>query len=271
MKFCDALDRYLSEILITKSKNHQVMSTQELRYWEFKFGSRALSKITPSMIRENLPQSVGPATKNRYLCRLSALYTTCIIDWELVKENPVSKIRKFTEPRGRTRYLSDEERQRLLASCRTSKHPYLHVIVVIALSTGMRRSEIITLTWSQIDLHRQTITLWTTKNKEPRVVPLLGKSYDLVSNLPRSSRKLFPGSNIRYYWEKALKEAGISDFRFHDLRHTAGSYLAQQGVPLLTIGNILGHRSIATTTKYTHLSVDHLKTPLSNLNDMMFP
>jgi hypothetical protein len=99
MKFCDALDRYLSEILITKSKNHQVMSTQELRYWESKLGKtpsgqpRALSKITPSMIRENLPQSVGPATKNRYLCSLSALYTACIIDWELVKENPVSKIR----------------------------------------------------------------------------------------------------------------------------------------------------------------------------------
>ena len=135
----------------------------------------------------------------------------------------------------------------------------------------MRKSEITTLVWSQINPHRQTITLWDTKNKEPRVIPLVGKAYELVTNLPRSSRKLFPGSNIRYYWEKALKEAGIQDFRFHDLRHTAGSYLAQQGVPPLTIGNILGHRSIATTTKYTHLSVDHLKTPLGNLNDMLFP
>ena len=104
------------------------------------------------------------------------------------------------------------------------------MIVVIAISTGMRKPEITTLVWSQINLHRQTITLWDTKNKEPRVIPLVGKAYELVTNLPRSSRKLFPGSNIRYYWEKALKEAGIRDFRFHDIRHTAGSYLAQQGV-----------------------------------------
>ena len=104
MKFSDALDKYLSEILITKSENHQMMCSQELRYWNSKFGSRALSKITPSMIRENLPQNVGPATKNRYLSSLSALFTACIIDWELLKENPVSKIRKFQEPRGRVRY-----------------------------------------------------------------------------------------------------------------------------------------------------------------------
>jgi integrase len=135
----------------------------------------------------------------------------------------------------------------------------------------MRKTEITTLNWEQINFNQKTITLWDTKNKEPRVVLLLGKAYNLVSNFPRSSRRLFPGSNIRYFCEKAIREAHIEDFRFHDLRHTAGSYLAQQDTPLLTIGSILGHRSIATTTKYTHLSVDHLKTPLSNLNDMMFP
>jgi integrase len=128
-----------------------------------------------------------------------------------------------------------------------------------------------TVRWRSPGKDAQIFTGVVLRYCDERVIPLVGKAYKLVSNLPRSSIKLFPGSNIRYFWEKAVKEANIKDFRFHDLRHTAGSYLAQQGVPLLTIGNILGHRSIATTTKYTHLSVDHLKTPLSNLNDMMFP
>jgi len=124
MKLSDVLGRYLEEILITKSRNHQVMSSQELEYWRSKLGKtpsgnpRALSSITPSMIRENLPQNVGPATKNRYLSTLSAFFNVCIIDWELVKVNPVSKVRKYQEPRGRVRYLSDDERSRLLESLR---------------------------------------------------------------------------------------------------------------------------------------------------------
>ena len=276
MNFSHAIDKYLIEILITKSKNHRVMSTQELEYWSTRLGKtpsgqpRALSKVTPVMIRDNLPTGVGPATKNRYLSALSAFYNVCIIDWELVKENPVAKVRRFLEPKGRVRYLSDDERYRLLEACRASKHPYLYVIVVIALSTGMRRTEITTLSRDQIDFNRQTLTLWDTKNKEPRVVPLVGLAHELVSKLPRTNKKLFPGSNIRYYWEKAVKEARVDNYTFHDNRHTAASYMAQAGVPLYTIGEILGHKSLEMTKRYAHLSTEHLRGPLQGLNDMMF-
>jgi integrase len=120
-------------------------------------------------------------------------------------------------------------------------------------------------------LDRQTITLTDTKNKERRVVPLVGRAHELVSNLPRVSERLFPGKSIKYAWYRAVRESGIQDFRFHDLRHTAASYMAMNGVPLLTIAAILGHKDLSMTRRYAHLSVDHLRGGLGNLNDMMFP
>ena len=275
MKLSDGIKRYRSEILITKSPNYQRMTNQQLRYWESKFPNKSLARITPSMIRENLPDHVSLVTKNRYLEALSTFYTACVIDWEIVKENPVFKVRKFPEPRGRVRYLDDNERHRLLDACQSSKHKYLYTIVIIALSTGMRRSEITTLTFEQIDLNRKTIILWNTKNKSQRVVPLVGKAYELVANLhrrslPKSSDKLFPGKSIRCAWLKAINDSGVKDFTFHGLRHTAASYMAMNGVPLHTIGTILGHQSLRQTMIYAHLSVDHLRDTLKGLNDMMF-
>jgi integrase len=279
MQFSSAINKYLIEVLRTKSKNHQRMTNQQLEYWSSKLGKtpsgqpRALSRITFAMIRDNIPQGVGPATRNRYLDVLSAFFNVCIQEWELIKENPVAKIRKFQEPRGRVRYLSTGERTRLLEACRASTHPYLYTIVVIALSTGMRKTEICTLTWNQIDLNdnKGLIYLTDTKNNERRMIPLTGHAYELVSNLqPAHSDKVFPGTTIRYAWYKAIRESKVEDFRFHDLRHTFCSYAAMQGVPLLTIATIVGHKDLSMTRRYSHLSVDHLRDTLEDLDRSMF-
>src|SRR5262249_55585962 len=161
------------------------------------------------------------------------------------------------EPRGRVRYLSDQERQRLLAACQQSHNPYLHTVVVLALATGARRGELMGLRWPDVDLRRGTLTFQMTKNGERRSVPLTGHALDLMREHARVRRidttLVFPNEtgnkplHIRDAFENAVKRAGIAQFRFHDLRHSCASYLAMQGAQLLDIATVLGHKSLQTT------------------------
>jgi integrase len=163
-----------------------------------------------------------------------------------IKENPLNFVSKLKEPNGRIRYLSDEERENLLIACQDSKNPYLHTIVILALSTGMRLGEILNLPWSNVDFKHQRIILEETKNGERRQVPLKGKALELLQQLQNQhilcSKLLFPSkyyfnkpTDIRSAWENALKRASIKNFRFHDLRHSCASYLAMNGCSIVEI------------------------------------
>jgi integrase len=196
--------------------------------------------------------------------------------------NPVVQISKPKEAQGRTRFLNDEERERLLVVCRSSQSTYLFTIVTLALSTGMRRGEILGLSWENVDLKNSRITLFRTKNGERRVVPLVGKAYDLIKNLylklePENKDLLFPSPNnpknstcIRTAWCTAIKRAKIENFRFHDLRHSTASYLAMNGASLLEIADILGHKTLQMVKRYSHLSEDHKATVLEKMNKKVF-
>ena len=247
----------------------------QLKYWSSKLGDYRINQITPEMIRENLPNQ-GPATKNRYLSALFSIFNNFYTG-----DNPVSKVKRFREPRDRVRFLSDNERIRLLEACKKSRNPHIYPLVVISLSTGCRKMELLKLTWSQVDLDRGLIYLTDTKNGENRMVPIQGHSLQLVSELrigqPQWCKYVFPnryGSFYRdmdYHWRKVLGESGITDFRWHDLRHSCASYLSQQGVQLVHIKEILGHKSLSSTMRYVHLNASHLRGAPGNLNDMMFP
>src|SRR5262249_9707170 len=146
---------------------------------------------------------------------------------------------------GRVRFLSDEERQRLLESCKVSSNPYLYIIVVLALSTGARRGELLNLCWTDMDLKRGVLTFRETKNGETRIVPVTGYALDVLTQHTKIQRPntdlVFPNSKgkkplaIRNAFENAMERADIKNFRFHDLRHTFASYLAMQGASLLDI------------------------------------
>jgi integrase len=141
----------------------------------------------------------------------------------------------------------------------------------------MRKMEILKLTWGQVDLQRGLIHLSDTKNGERRAIPIAGHAFELISQLPHRSQYVFPTRTGNYpihindAWYPMIQKTGIQDFRFHDLRYTAASYMAMQGVPLLTIGTILGHKNLEVTRRYAHLNTSHLRGVLGNLNDMMFP
>lgn len=154
-----------------------------------------------------------------------------------------------------------EEAAKLLAMCRTSTAAsYLYPIVVIALNTGMRKGEILSLEWRMIDLKNGSIRLENTKNGDKRNVPLNNTVMEVLRSLPRAINdgKLF--ANTLHKWgafDLAVRKAGIKDFHFHDLRHTFASWLVMAGANLTTIKELLGHRSITMTLRYAHLSKDH--------------
>jgi integrase len=185
------------------------------------------------------------------------------------------------KPEGRLRYLEKDEMDRLLAACRESRNPYLLTIVVLAIHTGMRRGEILGLEWERVDLAAARMTLLQTKSGRPRGVPINQDVYDALIALEpdsahRRTGRLFPpqrgagrrGSQIRVAFERALERAKITDFRFHDLRHTAASHLIMRGASLADVKEILGHSTMAMTLRYAHLSPAHLRSAVERLEGL---
>jgi integrase len=150
----------------------------------------------------------------------------------------------------------------------------------LAISTGMRRGEILGLRWSQVDLDRERITLHDTKNGERRGVPLAGLALTLLRALKQNRRVdtewVFPSSRVdrpiqlERAWKAAYTKAGIGDFRFHDLRHCAASYLVMTGASLAEIGEVLGHKTVQMTKRYAHLMDGQTKRIVSAMNERIF-
>lgn len=286
----ELFDRYLREVE-KKNPKRFVDVKPLLKWWDKEIGVYLLSDISRALIieqRDKLLNTEGKSVKkrsnstvNRYMTALGNVFTVAMNEWEWVQENPLRKISKLPEPRGRVRFLSDEERERLLEACQTSTNPQLHILVVLALSTGARHGELINLRWSEVDLQRRVITLHDTKNKERRLLPLLhyalelmeahNKVRNIVSDLvfPSPSEPKKPWDS-RSAWEAALKRADIQDFRFHDLRHSCASYLAMNGASLAEIAEVLGHKTLQMVKRYAHLSEAHTAKVVQRMNERIF-
>jgi integrase len=237
--------------------------------------SDALVKLRNDPTPGGEPKS--PSTVVRYCAALSHALTYAV-QWEWLNENPMRKVKKPQEPRGRVRYLSVEERGRLLEACSDGRNHYLHAVVTLALMTGMRKGEIMGLRWSDVDLERRRIVLQETKNGERRAVPIVGPALKVLSEWAKVRRLdtdlLFPSKvdaskpmDLRTPWETALKHAGIGDFRFHDLRHSAASYLAMSGASLAEIAEVLGHKTLQMVKRYSHLSETHTASVLERMGE----
>ncbi len=268
---------------------------ERLAYWRGVFGSDLLSAVTPEriakardkLLAEETSRFATPATGdealdakrqkakrsgptvNRYVAALSVCLAHGVKELRWIERNPCELVKKPKESRGRVRFLSDDERTKLLDACRP--HADLYLALVLALTTGARQSEVMSLRWGQIDFTRQVITLHDTKNGERRALPLVGEAFTLLQARAKvrtlKDDRIFPPTerakkathiDLRTPWEDALKIAGITDFHWHDLRHTAASYLAMSGVSLVEIAKVLGHRTLAMVARYSHLSDGHI-------------
>lgn len=212
-------------------------------------------------------KTMAPATVNRYAAALSAVLTWSIKRRIAPKsfDNPCRKIERKPENNEKTRFLSEDERTRLLAACKASKWSRLYLLVLLALTTGARKGELVGLQWRDVDLVQKVVHVGRSKNGDPKVLPLVPavveqleacKGADSALVFPSGRR---PDQAYAYEprWAEALQVAKIKAFRFHDLRHSCASYLAQNGATLLEIGDLLGHRQVSMTKRYSHLASTH--------------
>lgn len=271
---CTELCAYYGEHILPR-KQPSTRRTQELQlaWWTKKLGTLPLANLTPAVVvghRNALVKHVTSATANRYVKLLSHICTVGIRELGWLQHNPCANIGHLREPRGRTRWLNADERERLLTACRGSRNPHLTAIVTLALATGMRRGELLSLTWTQVDLPAQYLFLATSKNGESRYVPLTADMCQMLQALPRKSERVFPSGNIRQAWETAVRRAGLQGVVFHTLRHTCGSCLAMSGASLADIAEVLGHKSLEMTRRYTHLSREHVRGVVERMHQTLF-
>lgn len=287
----DLVDRYILEALANKPKNAS-NTKQHLLWWKAKHGHMLLINFSPSVIvtcRNKLlvtetrrKQPMSPSTVVRYMAALSHALNVAVKEWEWLDDSPMRKVSKPREPRGRERFLTDKERASLLAACKASSSPFLYTVVVLALSTGMRSGEMLTLRWSQVDITQGQILLSDTKNGQSRAVPLAGHALRLIEELAKTrsggspSDLLFPGADVtkpvelKKPWSTARSKAKLEDFRFHDLRHSAASYLAMNGASSIEIAAVLGHKTLQMVKRYSHLSNSHTSGVVAAMNDKIF-
>ena len=286
----EMIDRYLRDVLPHKSEVMQRDQYRHLQWWKEQIGHKSLADINPIIITECRDQLLrrhegtnkkrSPGTVVRYMAALSHAFTIAVREWGWIDDSPMRKVTKPKEPRGRVRYLSDAERKKLLVACKTSSEHLLYPIVILALSTGARKGEILGLTWGDIDLNRKVAILHKTKNDEHRSLTLAEEALKVVNELSKERRIdtnfLFPNSSgekpveIRALWERVLREAEIKDFRFHDLRHSTASYLAMNKASLAEIAAVLGHKTLQMVKRYSHLSEQHTASVVEKMNKKIF-
>lgn len=290
----DMIVRYLKRIERDSPKRYKDVKPM-LEWWKSEIGHCILADLSKALITEKIEKlsgrrrklnngaekSISPARVNRHIAALSHACTIAVNEWEWLEQHPLQKIKRKAEPRGRVRYLDEDERKSLLEACKQSQCPELYIMVILALSTGARRGEIENLTWKSIDFSRNSIILHETKNGERRVLPMVGHALELLkahSKIRRlDSPFVFPSRhdknsplNIQTSWKTALKKAGLEDFRFHDLRHSAASYLAMNGATLAEIAEVLGHKTLSMVKRYAHLSDAHTSAVVAKMNKRIF-
>ncbi|CAN5295866.1 site-specific integrase [soil metagenome] len=244
------------------------------------FHDKKLRQITPPMIEAlkqkwlNTPTKHGqkrsPATVNRHLGVLSKIFSLAE-DADLVENNPCKRVRKFRLNNQRVRVLSAKEEIDLLLAL--GNNELVKQIVVFALNTGFRRGEIFDLKWFDVDFSRGMIQIRESKSNRKRVVPMNATILTVLNGLVRSSEYVFPSpktgvrlNQIKTSFRRAVDKAALEDFRFHDLRHTAASRMADAGADAFTLMKILGHSDIRMTARYTHATDAALRRAVTNLD-----
>ena len=279
----DLINRYIKNELPNRDSDQQKFQ-MHLEWWKSKLGKRFLSDISSAKISECLddlaneptakckdkegnPSTRALSTVNRYLATLSILFTYGQKHCGWLTNNVCSDVPKRKESRGRTRFLTENEVDRLLTECRKVDNQLLYLLVTIALNTGARHGEIINLTWDNVDFVNDMFYFIDTKNGEDRGVSMPSivkdellkhrKIRHIKSNLLFARPDGLKAKDLRWHWEQVLIKAKIENFKFHDLRHTAASYFAMDGASLLEIAEILGHKTLAMVQRYAHLTKKH--------------
>jgi integrase len=261
----DVLERYRREVTPTKRGAHD----ENLRLKAMAqrpFTRMRMSLLTSSHIaayRDQRLKLVSGSTVIRELSTLSHAIDTARREWDVyMPVNPCSLVRRPPPGRPRNRRLQDDEEARLLAACRGARNPWLVHFVQLAIETGMRRSELLGLEWTNVDLDRRVAHLPITKNGESRGVPLSTRAIAILRDLPPSSTERVFGAltaeALKLSFKRAVRRAGINGLRLHDLRHEATSRFFEKGLNVMEVASVTGHKTLQMLKRYTHLSAGDL-------------
>lgn len=266
--FSDALLRYGQERQRDNPVSYEASVKSRLQRLINRFGELNLTDITHAVIRDWMDERLGevkPATALRDLSTLRAIMNKAFREGLLAQVPAFPRMKK--DP-GRCRWLTVEEEQRLLMASK----PHQRALIAFAVDTGGRRGELLKLDWQNVDLDRGFVTFNKTKNGEDRSVRLTDRAKQVLAGLdPKESGPVFTYrgqamTDVSTAFQKARKRAKLEDFRFHDLRHTFASRLAQQGVPLYEIMHLTGHKSFQMVQRYAHLAPDFQDRAIAALN-----
>jgi len=268
--FNDFAKEYLVYARINKGswKRDQV-SLKNLNAFFVRF---LLLKINPKHIEDYKIQrieKVKPATVNRELALLKFMFSLAI-KWKYVKENPVKEVKQFQERKIEMKILDRDEIDRLIHnSC-----DHLKGIIILALNTGMRKGEILNLNWNDIDFNKLFIFIKTSKSGAARKAPMNDLVVDTLKRIKRESDYVFCSpktkehiKDVKTAFKAACVRAKICNLRFHDLRHTAATYMVTGGIDLVTVSEILGHADIKMTMRYAHPTPENKRKAVNVLAD----
>ena len=262
--------------------------TGVLAWWRERYGTKKVHEFANYAVlrdaRESLQASGvrgkrGDAAVNRYLAEMRSCWNWGRATELIAEERTWPKRLMKPQPKGRIRFLSQDEIQRLLKAAEADKP--IRAAIIVSIATGMRQGEMLNLTWNDVDLERKTASLLETKNGESRSVPLTTGAVAVLRELQEARKEgaqsvfvNLDGSPLQRRWlsrrwERILTTAEITDFHWHDLRHTCASILAQNGATLQEIQTLLGHKSMHMTFKYSHLVAGRAVTGHDKLDEML--
>jgi site-specific recombinase XerD len=239
-------------------------------------GDRVADEMTPQDIDGWLGTHTewSAGTKNRYKTVLSKAFQLALVAGK-VKGNPARLVAHRAENNRRIRYLLPDEERRLRDAI-AQRCPDQFAALDVALHTGMRKAEQFSLGWDEVSLERRKIYLNMTKNGSSREIPMNKTCFEILSKLHsnRINEKVFQASRYKQplkdpkkWFERSLAEAKITNFRWHDLRHTFISRLVMKGVDLRTVQELAGHKTIAMTVRYAHLAPEHNQAAIEKLDE----
>lgn len=270
--FGELVERYLKEVSVLKAPGSVKRDGGSIRTHLLPaFGHLTLVQVTPRELAaykvKRRAEGAKPATVNKELQLVRHAYNVAVREWEWCRDNPMHRVSLERDHNQRDRWLTTAEENRLLAASPL----WLRDLIVCALHTGMRRGEILALWFEHVNLGRNTLMVMKSKNYERRTIPLNQTAIELLKKKQTAAGRInglvfstksegaLDGANVSHAFNEARQRAGLQDVRFHDLRHTFATRLAQKGVDLYTIQRLLGHKTGIMTQRYAHHSPESLR------------
>jgi len=260
------------EIYAKQNKRSWQRDLESLKKLKPFFKGKMLADIGPQMAENYKAKritAVAKSTANREITLLKTIFSKAV-EWGRIEKNPMSTVKKFKEKLKDMRILKDYEAIRLIDSANSHLKP----VLIIALNTGMRRSEILSLKWEHVDFRKGLIFIKDSKSSD-REIPINYMVFEILKGLPRVHEHIFfnpiTGTHIKDVdasFKAACKRVDIKGLRFHDLRHTAASRMIQAGVDLVTVSRILGHASIQMTMRYVHPTTEIMRDAVKKLAEI---